>query len=151
KPLQAPASWRCGFRDGTPPSILVVRHGRMTPIVIGVFAMATETSERVSSTRATAGDRSPFKVVVIGALLVVAGASAVAQILSGLVIPPEMGFLFGALIGAGVMAIPWRWAMTVPLVLSVLLMIGPLTSGFLQYALSHPTDRVPFATLAIQY
>jgi plastocyanin len=41
--------------------------------------------------------------------------------------------------------------MTIPLVLSVLLMIGPLTSGFPQYALSHPTDRVPFATLAIQY
>jgi plastocyanin len=123
----------------------------MTRLQIGVFAMATETSANVFSTHATAGDRSPFKLVVISALLVVAGASVVAQILSGTVIPPEMAFLFGALIGAAVMAIPWRWAMTVPLALSVLLIIGPLTSGFPQYALSHPTDSVAFATLAIQY
>ena len=123
----------------------------MTRMQIGVFAMATETSARVSSTHATAGDRSPFRMVVIGALLVVAGASVVAQILAGTVIPPEMTFLFGALIGAGVMAIPWRWSMTVPLFLSVLLIIGSLTSGFPQYALSHPTDRDAFATLAIQY
>jgi plastocyanin len=118
---------------------------------IGVFAMATETSARVSDKRATAGDRSPFKAVVIGAMLVVAAASAVAQILSGHIIPPEMGYLIGALIGAGVMALPWRWSMTIPLVLSVLLIIGSLTSGFPQYALSHPTDRVAFATLVIQY
>jgi plastocyanin len=71
--------------------------------------------------------------------------------LSGVIIPPEMGVLVGALIGAGVMAIPWRWSMTIPLVLSMLLIVGPLTSGFPQYALSHPTDRVPFATLLIQY
>jgi hypothetical protein len=89
-------------------------------------------------------------MVVIGALLVVAGASVVGQILAGSVIPPEMGFLFGALIGASGMAIPWRWSMTVPLFVSVLLLIGALTTGFPQYALSHPTERAAFATLAIQ-
>jgi len=113
--------------------------------------MATETSATVSDKRAAAGDRSPFRAVVIVAMLVVAVASGVAQILSGVIIPPEMGVLVGALIGAGVMAIPWRWSMTIPLVLSVLLIVGPLTNGFPQYALSHPTDRVPFATLVIQY
>src|SRR5262245_11242377 len=114
---------------------------RGTPLEIGVFAMATETSVRISSPRATSADRSPFKAVVIGALLVVAGASAWAQIVSGVIIPPEMGFLVGAVIGAGVTALPWRWAMTIPLALSALLTIGPLQTGFPQYALSHPTDR----------
>jgi plastocyanin len=112
--------------------------------------MATKNSARLSSTRTNAGDRSPFKMVVIGALLVVAGASVVGQILAGGVIPPEMVILFGALIGAGAMAIPWRWAVTIPLFLSLLLLIGSLASGFPQYALSHPTERADFATLTIQ-
>jgi plastocyanin len=77
--------------------------------------------------------------------------SILAQALSGEIIPPEMGFLLGALIGAGVMATPWRWSMTVPLVVSLLLILGPLPGGFVQYALSHPSDRIPFATLVIQY
>ena len=113
--------------------------------------MAAETSTRVSDKRVTAGDRAPFQMVVIVALLIVAVASGLAQLLSGAIIPPEMGFLLGALIGAGVMATPWRWSMTIPLILSVLLIIGPLSSGFPQYSLSHPTDRIPFATLVIQY
>jgi plastocyanin len=113
--------------------------------------MAPEMSPRVSTERKTTGGRSPLGTVVVVALLIVAAMSVVAQILSGGIIPPEMGFLVGALIGAGVMALPWRWSMTVPLLLSVLLFAGPLTSGFPQYALSHPTDRVAFASLAVQY
>jgi plastocyanin len=113
--------------------------------------MATETSARVSEKRVTATARSPFRAVVIAAMLVVVAASAMGQILTGGIIPPEMGFLVGGLIGAGVMLLPWRWSMTIPLVLSLLLIVGPLTSGFPQYALSHPTDRVAFATLVIQY
>jgi plastocyanin len=124
---------------------------RVTRREIGELPVATETSARISSTRRTAGGRSPLSMVVIGALLVVAGTSVVGQILAGGVIPPEMVILFGALIGAGVMAIPWRWSMSVPLFVSVLLIIGSLTSGFPQYALSHPTDRDAFATLAIQF
>jgi plastocyanin len=113
--------------------------------------MATETSPRVTQQSAPAVGRAPFRAIVIVAMLVVAAASAMGQILTGGIIPPEMGFLVGGLIGAGVMLIPWRWSMTIPLVLSVLLIAGPLTSGFPQYALSHPTDRVAFATLVIQY
>lgn len=113
--------------------------------------MATEMSPHVSTERKTASVRSPLSMVVVVALLVVVAASIVAQVLTGGIIPPEMGFLVGALIGAGVLALPWRWSMTVPLILSVLLFVGPLTTGFPQYALSHPTDRVAFASLTVQY
>jgi plastocyanin len=113
--------------------------------------MTTKTSGAVSDQQSASDDRAPLRRVVIVALLIVAAASAVAQFVAGGVIPPEMGFLLGALIGAGVMATPWRWSMTVPLVVSVLLIVGPLGTGFPQYALSHPTDRNAFATLVIQY
>ena len=113
--------------------------------------MVTEISPRVSAKRAPTDSRIPLRAVVIVALLMVTAAAVAAQLLTGDIIPPEMGFVVGGLVGAGVLALPWRWAMTIPLILSVLLIVGPLTSGFPQYALSHPTDRVPFATLAMQY
>lgn len=113
--------------------------------------MATEISPRVSVERATADGRAPLRAVVIVALLIVAAAAVAAQLLTGDIIPPEMGFVVGGLLGAGMLALPWRWSMIIPLILSVLLIVGPLTNGFPQYALSHPTDRVAFATLAIQY
>ena len=113
--------------------------------------MVTEISPRVSAKRAPTDSRIPLRAVVIVALLIVTAAAVAAQLLTGDIIPPEMGFVVGGLVGAGVLALPWRWAMTIPLILSVLLIVGPLTSGFPQYALSHPTDRVAFATLAMQY
>jgi plastocyanin len=115
------------------------------------MAITNVSPSTIQETPARRRGRSVLDTVVIAALLVVAVTAVVAQLLSGDIIPPEMGFLVGALLGAGVMAIPWRWSMIIPLVLSVFLIVGSLTSGFPQYALSHPTDRVPFATLVIQY
>ncbi|HEY1388700.1 MAG TPA: hypothetical protein VGF38_09155, partial [Ktedonobacterales bacterium] len=113
--------------------------------------MTTKTTGAVSDLQTATNDRGLFRRVVIVALLIVAAASVLAQAVSGEIIPPEMGFLLGALIGAGVMATPWRWSMTVPLVVSLLLTLGPLGTGFPQYALSHPTVRIAFASLVIQY
>ena len=113
--------------------------------------MTTKTTSAVSDQQTATDDRALLRRIVIVALLIVAVASVVGQFVAGGIIPPEMGFLLGALIGAGVLATPWRWSMTVPLVLSVLLIVGPLGTGFPQYALSHPTDRNAFATLVIQY
>lgn len=113
--------------------------------------MATEVAPRVTEQSTFARGRSPLRLVVIIAMLVVAASGAASQLATGQVIPPEMGFTIGGLIGAAVTAIPWRWAVIVPLILSVLGVGGSLTTGFPQYALSHPTDHIPFITLAIQY
>jgi plastocyanin len=118
----------------------------------GVMNMtATKVSPQVSERLATRGGRSPLRLVVIVAFLLVAAIAAAAQLASGDVIPPEMGYLIGGLIAAGIMALPWRWSMVIPFVLSVLGVVGGLSSGFPQYALSHPVaERVAFPTIASQ-
>lgn len=99
---------------------------------------------------ATRGGYS-LKLVVMLGFIGVALAGGAAQLLSGAVIPPEMIFVIGSLLGAGLIALPWRWGMVIPFALSVLGIVGPLSRGFPQYALTHPADHVPFSTLAIQY
>lgn len=114
--------------------------------------MATTLSSPPSaSTRTGAPSGYSLKLVVILGFLGAALAGGVAQILSGNIIPPEMGFVIGGLLGAGLIALPWRWSMLIPLALSVLGIVGPLSTGFPQYALTHPSEHIPFTTLAIQY
>jgi plastocyanin len=119
----------------------------------GVMNMtATKISPQVSERSATRGGHSPLRFVVIVALLLVAAIAAAAQLASGDVIPPEMGYLIGGLIAAGIMATPWRWSMIIPFVLSVLGVVGALPDGFPQYALSHPAaERIAFPSIASQY
>lgn len=102
---------------------------------------------------ARAETRGGYSLKLVAALgfIGVALAGVAAQLLSGTIIPPEMGFAIGGLLGVGLIALPWRWSMVIPFVLSVLGIVGPLGGGFPQYALTHPADRVPFNTLTIQY
>jgi len=114
--------------------------------------MATDVSPQISARTATRGGRTPHRLVVIAALLLVAASAAAGQLASGTIIPPEMGYLIGGLITAGLMALPWRWSMILPFVLSALGVVGGLQSGFPQYALSHPVaEHVAFPTIASQY
>jgi plastocyanin len=114
--------------------------------------MATETTPRATSAGAPTGARSALRLVVIISLLLVALSAAGGQIASGAVIPPEMGYLIGGLVAAGLMFIRWRWMPVVVVVLAALGVIGGLSSGFPQYALSHPAvERVAFLTIATQY
>lgn len=116
--------------------------------------MATETTPRATSAGsagAPASGRSPLRLVVIVSLLLVALSAAAAQIASGAVIPPEMGYLIGGLVAAGLMAIRWRWMLVVVFALSALGIVGGLPDGFPQYALSHPAaERIAFPTIAFQ-
>lgn len=114
--------------------------------------MATQVTPQVSARSASRGGRSSLKLVVIVAFLLVAASAAAGQVAAGSVIPPEMGYLIGGVVAAGLMAIPWRWSMIIPFVLSILGAVGGLPGGFPQYALSHPVaERGPFLTIALQY
>lgn len=113
--------------------------------------MAIEVSPRVAGEPPSTRTRSGLRTVAIVALLIVAAAGAAGQAASGHIIPPEMGFTVGGLLGAGIMAIPWRWSPIIPLILSLMGLFGPLSTGFPQYAFSHPVDRIAFLSLATQY
>lgn len=111
----------------------------------------TFSSPPTTATTTSARGGYSLKLVVILGFLGAALAGGVAQILSGAVIPPEMGFVVGGLLGVGLMALPWRWSMLIPLVLSIMGIVGPLSTGFPQYALTHPSEHIPFSILTIQY
>jgi plastocyanin len=114
--------------------------------------MATQVSPNVAAPVAASGDRFPFRPIIIVSLLLVSLAGGVSQVLSGHVIPPEMGYTIGALVAAGLVALPWRWAMILPCVLSIVGLAGGLTNGFPEYALAHAADvRVAFLGIACQY
>jgi plastocyanin len=114
--------------------------------------MATQVSPNAAAPVAASGDRFPYKLIIIVSLLLISLAGGVSQILSGHVIPPEMGYTIGALVAAGLMAIPWRWAMILPCVLSILGLAGGLPNGYPEYALAHAADvRIAFLGIASQY
>lgn len=114
--------------------------------------MATETTSRATGASAPTSRRSSLLVIVIVSMLLVALSAAAAQIGSGALIPPEMGYLIGGLVAAGLMFIRWRWMPVIVFVLAALGMIGGLSSAFPQYVLAHPAvERVAFPTIVIQY
>src|SRR5258708_40057434 len=130
----APAAFSAAFRTATHNPARHVRQIGDDAQRNGACTMVTEISPRVSAKRAPADGRIPLRAVVIVALLIVTAAAVVAQLLTGDIIPPEMGFVVGGPVGAGVLALPGPWAMAIPLLLIGLLIVGPPTLGFPQYA-----------------
>src|SRR5258706_9354095 len=125
----APAAFSAAFRTATHNPARHVRQIGEDAQRNGACTMVTEISPRVSVGRAPADGRISLRAVVIVALLIVTAAAGAAQLLTSDIIPPEMGFVVGGLIGAGVLALPWPWAMTIPMTRRVLLILGPLPSG----------------------
>jgi plastocyanin len=114
--------------------------------------MATEVSPQVAERATVRSGRYPYKSIIIVSLLLVAFSAGISQVLSGHIIPPEMGYTIGALVAAGLAAIPWRWSIIFPILLSILGLVGGLPGGFPQYALSHAADvRLAFLGIASQF
>ncbi|HEX9039147.1 MAG TPA: hypothetical protein VF808_19355 [Ktedonobacterales bacterium] len=115
--------------------------------------MATEVSPRVNEQSASArGGRYPYKSIIIVSLLVVSFSAGITQVIGGHIVPPEMGYTIGPLVAAGLMAIPWRWAMTLPFVLSLFGLVTGLANDYPRFALSHPADvRTPFLGIVSQF
>lgn len=115
--------------------------------------MATEVSSRVNQQSAPArGRRYPYKSAIIVSLLLVSFSAGISQVIGGRIVPPEMGYTIGPLVAAGLMAIPWRWAMILPFVLSVLGLVSGLANDYPRFALAHPADvRLPFLGIVSQF
>lgn len=66
------------------------------------------------------------------------------------IIPPVLILGILGLVGAGLAAIPWRWAPVPALVVGLALLGGILGNPFPLFALTHPgSERIPFISLTI--
>jgi plastocyanin len=95
--------------------------------------------------------RSTLDILIIAGLLAAAANYALAQLIGRAIIPPALAYLIMYIIFAGIVALPWRWSLLVPLLLLPLMLIGEWTSGFPGYALTHPADRLPFVSEVLEY
>jgi plastocyanin len=114
--------------------------------------MAT-TNISPSSTSATPipQRRSTLDILIIAGLLAAAANYALAQLLERSIIPPALAYLVLYLICAGIVALPWRWSLLVPLVLLPLALIAEWATGHPAHALTHPADRIPFVAEVLNY
>jgi plastocyanin len=94
---------------------------------------------------------SVLDAVILTGLLGIVVTFTAAQILDRAIIPPVLIESIAYLVCAGIVATGWRWSALVPLVIVSLGFLSDLASGFPAYALTHPSDYLPFATLVIAY
>lgn len=114
--------------------------------------MAIQVSPETAAVATVSGGRFPFKPIIITSLALVSLSAGLSQAIGRVIIPPEMGYTIGALVAAGLMALPWRWSMILPGVLSILGLAGGLSNGYPEYALSHAPDvRNPFLGISSQF
>ena len=94
---------------------------------------------------------STLDVIIIVGLLGIVAAFTLAQLLERTIIPPVMIESIAYLVCAGIVATGWRWAAVLPLLAIPFFVLTNLLSGFPTYALTHPSDFVPFATETIEF
>jgi plastocyanin len=96
--------------------------------------------------------RSNVDVVILIGLAAVVTSDVVGMVRDGRVIPPVMVFMSIYLICGIIVATGWRWSMVFPLVFCTLGLVGELSTGYPEYALTHPSDNVPaFHSFVINY
>ncbi len=95
--------------------------------------------------------RSVLDVVIFAGLLGAVGDFTVPQLLEGRIIPPPLVFAVAYLVCAGVVATGWRWSMLIPLSVGLLSLPFELGTGFPQYALTHPSQYLTFATFVLHF
>ncbi len=115
------------------------------------MAVAKGSPSGAAETTTRRRGRSVLDVVILAGLLAVVVNDVVAQLLEGRIIPPVLVFSTIYLILAGVVATGWRWAMLLPLIIVPLVVAAEFATGFPAYALTHPSEHLPFTNLAIKY
>lgn len=95
--------------------------------------------------------RSALDVIIIAGLLGIVAAFTLAQLLERTIIPPVLIESIAYLVCAGIVATGWRWAAILPLLAIPFFVLTNLLSGFPTYALTHPSDFLPFATETIEF
>jgi len=95
--------------------------------------------------------RSALDWVILVGLLGIVATYTTAQLIERAIIPPILIESIAYLICAGIVATRWRWSALVPLIIVSLGFVSGMVSGFPAYALTHPSDYLPFATLTIAY
>jgi plastocyanin len=90
-------------------------------------------------------------VIIIVGLLGIVVAFTIAQLLERAIIPPVLIESIVYLICAGIVATGWRWAAVLPLIAIPFFVVSNLLSGFPTYALTHPSDFLPFAVETIEF
>jgi plastocyanin len=112
-------------------------------------AQISPTSPEVS---APARRRSNLDGVILVGLAVVVTSDVAAMVRDGRVIPPVVIFMTIYLISGIIVATGWRWSMVFPLVFCTLGLVGELSTGFPEYALTHPSANIPaFQSFVINY
>ena len=111
----------------------------------------TNTAPAPSVSAARTRTRSTLDWMILTGLLGIVAAYTTAQAIERAIIPPVLIESIAYLICAGIVATRWRWSALVPLIIVSLGFLSGLTSGFPQYALTHPSDYIPFATLTVAY
>src|SRR5215467_9522323 len=113
---------------------------------------ATKVSPTGTGTTTPRSGRSVLDVVMLVGLFLVVVAGGVAQALEGAIIPPVVVFQALYLLCGIVVAIRWRWAMLLPLVICPLGIVADFASGFPEYTLTHPgSNAVAFDLFVLEY
>jgi plastocyanin len=94
---------------------------------------------------------SPLDVIIIMGLLGIVAAFTLAQLLERTIIPPVLIESIVYLVCAGIVATGWQWAAVLPLIAIPVFVVSNLLSGFPTYALTHPSDFLPFAVETIEF
>ena len=89
--------------------------------------------------------------VIIAGLLGIVLAFTLAQLLERTIIPPVLIESIVYLVCAGIVATGWRWAVVLTLIAIPIFVLSNLLSGFPTYALTHPSDFLPFAVETIEF
>lgn len=102
--------------------------------------------------RARPRRRSTLDVVILVGLSIVILSDALGMVRDGRIVPPVVVFMSIYSVTGLIVLTGWRWSMFFPLIFCTLGLVGELSTGYPEFALTHPGANPPaFDSFVINY